>query len=224
MKRRTAAEVRRVSDLLRGELDWIVLKALEKDRRRRYQSAREMSDDVQRHLTNEPVLACPPSINYRLGKLVRRHRGLFSVASVMAVTMLFFSGLLWHERQLTFAALEGEKAERKGAEQQQLVAMEHAETARRSEAIAVEQREQALTSQYNAEIVSGQVDWQQGYLQRLNSKLRSHLPLPDSQERRGWEWYYLWSLCHPEVRTLSSGAYAEYSPDGEYIGTSNGDI
>ena len=54
---------------LRGDLDWIVMKALEKDRRRRYQSARELGEDLQRYLNNEAVEACPPSVLYRALKI-----------------------------------------------------------------------------------------------------------------------------------------------------------
>ena len=64
---------RKISDQLRGELDWIVMKALEKDRNRRYESASAFAADVQRYLDNEPVEACPPSVSYRLKKLVRRN-------------------------------------------------------------------------------------------------------------------------------------------------------
>src|SRR5215471_16966432 len=71
---RRGLEPRRLSQQLRGELDWIVMKALEKDRNRRYESAIAFAADVQRFLHDEPVQACPPSKLYRLGKLVRRHK------------------------------------------------------------------------------------------------------------------------------------------------------
>ena len=70
---------------LRGDLDWIVLKALERDRTRRYGSAAELSADIQRHFQNEPVLARPPSRTYRLTKFVRRHRpAVIATAAVVA--------------------------------------------------------------------------------------------------------------------------------------------
>lgn len=72
---------------LRGELDWIVMKALEKDRERRYQTVRGLSEDIDRHLADEPVSARPPSRLYRLRKLVRRNR-LASAAIVAAVLFL----------------------------------------------------------------------------------------------------------------------------------------
>ncbi|MFC1637085.1 protein kinase, partial [Planctomycetota bacterium] len=60
--------------LIRGDLDWIVMKALEKDRTRRYESSHELASDIKRHLADEPVLAGPPSVGYRLHKFVRRNR------------------------------------------------------------------------------------------------------------------------------------------------------
>jgi serine/threonine protein kinase len=72
--------------LLRGDLDWIVMKSLEKDRTRRYETANEFAMDVARHLGDEPVSAGPPSVGYRLSKFLRRNRALVtSIAVVMAV-------------------------------------------------------------------------------------------------------------------------------------------
>src|SRR2546426_859701 len=68
-------EPAKLTKLVRGELDWIVMKALEKDRNRRYETANGFAADVQRYLNDEPVQACPPSAGYRLRKLVRRHKG-----------------------------------------------------------------------------------------------------------------------------------------------------
>ena len=59
---------------MRGELDWIVMKALEKDRNRRYETANGLAHDVERYLDDEPVQACPPSARYRLRKFVRRNK------------------------------------------------------------------------------------------------------------------------------------------------------
>ena len=63
--------------LIRGDLDWIVMKALEKDRTRRYETANGLAMDIQRHLNNEPVMARPPSNLYRFQKLVRRNKLAF---------------------------------------------------------------------------------------------------------------------------------------------------
>jgi TPR repeat protein/serine/threonine protein kinase len=88
---------------LRGDLDWIVMKCLEKDRARRYETANGLAMDVQRHLKSEPVVACPPSAGYRIKKLIRRNRMLFSAGA--AISLALISGMsfsLWmflQERQ-----------------------------------------------------------------------------------------------------------------------------
>lgn len=85
-KRRLAstAWVRR----LRGDLDWITLKALERSRERRYQSAAALADDLGRALAHQPVQAGPPSVIYRAGKFVRRHRGVVTAATLAALALL----------------------------------------------------------------------------------------------------------------------------------------
>jgi len=76
---------------LRGDLDWITMKALAKERQRRYASASELSSDVRRHLTLEPVLAGPPSNLYRMGKFARRHRAGVTFAGVLLVLLAGFA-------------------------------------------------------------------------------------------------------------------------------------
>jgi serine/threonine protein kinase len=74
--------------LLKGDLDWIVMKALEKDRRRRYETASSLADDLQRHLDKEPVLARPPSTVYRLQKLMQRNRAAFITITLVTLSIL----------------------------------------------------------------------------------------------------------------------------------------
>src|SRR3954454_20440188 len=70
----------KLTRLVRGELDWIVIKALEKDRNRRYDTANSFAMDVQRYLADEAVLACPPSVGYRFRKFARRNKSGLSIA------------------------------------------------------------------------------------------------------------------------------------------------
>ena len=72
---------------LRGELDWIVMKALEKDRRRRYETASDFAADVVRYLNDQPVEACPPSAWYRFRKFARRNRVALTTAGVVALAL-----------------------------------------------------------------------------------------------------------------------------------------
>jgi hypothetical protein len=98
---------------LKGDLDWIVMKALEKDRVRRYQTANGLAMDVQRYLNNEPVVARPPSRFYRFRKLVRRNRVVFAAAGAVAVALLaglcICSWLLVRERQAYRRAVQAEQ-------------------------------------------------------------------------------------------------------------------
>src|SRR5262245_31813589 len=80
-------EPAKLTKLVRGELDWIVMKALEKDRNRRYETANGLAMDVQRYLADEPVLACPPSAWYRFGKFVRRNKAKLATASVVGLVV-----------------------------------------------------------------------------------------------------------------------------------------
>jgi tetratricopeptide (TPR) repeat protein len=94
---------KKLVQLMRGELDWIVMKCLEKDRNRRYETANDLASDIRRYLHDEPVLAGPPGAGYRLRKFVRRHR-----RPVLAAALLLFAllaglggttwGLVWVER------------------------------------------------------------------------------------------------------------------------------
>ena len=85
---RRSTEAGRLARELRGDLDWIALKALEKDRSRRYQSAQGLAEDVRRHLVDEPVMAGPPTLGYRLGKAARRHKAAFAAGGVVAVALV----------------------------------------------------------------------------------------------------------------------------------------
>jgi serine/threonine protein kinase len=84
-------EPSRLKSLLKDDLDWIVMKALEKDRQRRYETANGLASDVRRYLDNEPVIASPPSRLYRLQKLVSRNRVTFAAGGVVAISLVTFS-------------------------------------------------------------------------------------------------------------------------------------
>jgi hypothetical protein len=82
------AEPPKLISLLRGDLDWIVMKALEKDRRRRYETANGLAMDIKRFLSSEPVIARPPTRLYRLQKLVRRNKVVFAAGMAVAAALL----------------------------------------------------------------------------------------------------------------------------------------
>jgi eukaryotic-like serine/threonine-protein kinase len=87
------SEPAKLGTLLRGDLDWIVMKALEKDRTRRYETASALAMDLQRHLNSEPVLACPPSQSYRFQKMVRRNKLAFAASSAVVAALVIGLGI-----------------------------------------------------------------------------------------------------------------------------------
>src|SRR5262249_34342602 len=102
-------EPRRLSQLVRGDLDWIVMKALEKDRNRRDETASGFAVDIQRYLADEPVSACPPSAAYRFRKFARRNKGTLTTAVLLA-TMLV-AGTVVSSWQAVVAKRERARAE-----------------------------------------------------------------------------------------------------------------
>ena len=109
---------------LSGDLDWIVMKALEKDRSRRYETANALAMDIQRHLNNEPVVARPPSRRYRFQKLVQRNRAVFLATSAVAVALIGGLGMA------TWSFIKEREARERAvaAEQQQARLRREAET------------------------------------------------------------------------------------------------
>jgi len=120
-KRRT--EPARLGKLVRGDLDWIVMKALEKERQRRYETANALAMDVLRHLAGEAIRAAPPSASYRFRKFVRRHRA--GVALATAVSAAIVLGLIGTSVGLAWAMRERDRANQ--AAQVALVANEQAQ-------------------------------------------------------------------------------------------------
>jgi serine/threonine protein kinase/tetratricopeptide (TPR) repeat protein len=137
-------EPAKLSRLVKGDLDWIVMKALEKDRGRRYETANGFARDVQRYLTDEAVEACPPSAAYRLRKFVRRNRaGVMAAAAVMAalvggavVSIGLATWALRAERHARTAA-NAEAAQRAVAEANERKALAAAATEKLAKEIAL---------------------------------------------------------------------------------------
>ena len=89
-------EPAKLSKMFSGDLDWIAMKALEKDRTRRYETANAFAADVLRYLNDEPVEASPPSAGYRLRKFARKHRKpVIALAAIAAVLVIGIAGTTW---------------------------------------------------------------------------------------------------------------------------------
>ena len=165
MRRRTDA--RQLKSSLRGELDWLVLKAMEKDRDRRYGSATAFADDVERYLDDQPISARPPSNVYRFGKFVQRNKARLIPAAMVASVLLV--GLT-----IALAAMLKERDDKESA--LETLARTQLETARRL---------------YASQMTQAVAAWEAQDFGLLESLLRSTSPTSDSPDFRGWEWYFL---------------------------------
>jgi tetratricopeptide (TPR) repeat protein len=111
--KRRGLDAPKLINVLRGDLDWIVMKCLEKDRARRYETANGLASDIQRHLNNEPVVACPPSSVYRFQKMVRRNKLAFTAAGAVAAALVIGLAIaLWQSVEKTRAYNRAVAAER----------------------------------------------------------------------------------------------------------------
>ncbi|HUB25607.1 MAG TPA: hypothetical protein VL992_09255, partial [Tepidisphaeraceae bacterium] len=173
----------RLAKLVRGELDWIVMKALEKDRARRYATPNEMAEDVERHLNGLPILAAPPSLMYQASKIARKYRVAVTagvmIALVLVIAIAAVSGLaieLSHQVSVARAALSDaqaaraqESAQRQEAERERESAESAAhsakyEAARNQAQYLISQKllDQALVAAKEAYQLGG--DWRDGLL------------------------------------------------------------
>ena len=212
--------------LIRGDLDWIVMKALEKDRTRRYETANGLAADLQRHLNNEPVLARPPSAAYKIQKAFRRNKLLFTAATAVVIALMAGIGVsTWQ----TFAARKAQRdaeAARNGEQQQRLEAQSAqkvAETERqRADAQArkaSESQQQARRLLYAADMNLAQQALKLNNLGKARRLLERHRPQSGEEDLRGWEWRYLWQLTRSSALvTLTNrptrGFSVSFSPDG----------
>ena len=209
---------------MRGELDWIVMKCLEKDRTRRYETANGLARDVERYLNDEPVEACPPSAVYRLRKFASRYRAVLTTAALVALSLLagiVASTLLaWQARnsqmlaernrqaavrgeQQALAARQAEAAARKGAE------AERDKAARLNQTLESVLKDQRRTI-YAAELNLVRLEAQRGSLPRMRELLMRQIPGLEQEDLRGFEWNYWYRFLHraQELRRFDDLAIA----------------
>jgi WD40 repeat protein/serine/threonine protein kinase/tetratricopeptide (TPR) repeat protein len=193
------SDLGRLQQAVRGELDWIAMKCLEKDRNRRYPTANSLARDVERHLQDEPVLACPPSAAYRFRKFARRYRSFLIMSSVVAaalvLTVVALAGsvvLLWRDKQRTEEVLF---------------------QTRQAQQVEEEALKKVERSLYYQSIARADLEWWNNNVGRAEQIL-DECPA----EYRHWEWRYLKHLCHSDLVTLAGHTDEitglAFSPDG----------
>ncbi|MBI3406961.1 MAG: tetratricopeptide repeat protein [Planctomycetes bacterium] len=174
-------EPAKLTKLVRGELDWIVMKALEKDRSRRYETANGFAMDVQRYLADEAVQACPPSVGYRLRKFARRNKGGLAVAAlVLFFLVLLGSGVGWAVRDRS--AREAEAAQQQAARQGKVAGQVESIFAELDRFMKAQKWDEALAVARRAEaaVAGGEADAE--IAERVHQRLRE-LEFIDRLER-----------------------------------------
>jgi WD40 repeat protein/serine/threonine protein kinase len=213
--KRRASETPRLMSLLRGDLDWIVMKCLEKDRTRRYETANGLAMDLQRHLSNEPVVARPPSTAYKVHKFVWRNKTVVTAVAVIAAVLV--AGVVVS----TWQAIRATHAERA-----QTHLLEQAENSRASEVEArkneSELRKKAQAQAYASDMNLAQQALSLNNLGRARQLLNRHRPQAGEEDRRGWEWRYLWQQSQSGAQSSfcqrSNGIWSlAVSHDGRWL-------
>jgi WD40 repeat protein/serine/threonine protein kinase len=230
-------EPQQLSKLVRGDLDWIVMRCLEKQRDRRYETANGLARDIERYLADEPVEARPPSAGYRLQKFIRRNKGRVVAAGLLLLALVLgiagtTTGMIAAqnaqraaEAQRTIAeqsrkAAESEKnqkeQERRRADAMAAEALAAKKKAYTKADEALEERQRAEKQLYANQITLADREWETndvaGAWQYLDAC---------REDFRGWEHNYLYTLFTQNQRTLRGHSgwvwSVAFSPDGKQI-------
>jgi len=202
----------RLRQLLRGELEWITLKCLEKERHRRYDTASALANDVRRYLENIPVNASPPSATYRLKKFVIRNRMLVTSATAIAMAIVLGFGF-------SFWKYLGERDARREMEVQRNV--------------AIENRANLRKYLYAADMNLAMDAARDASIGQMRPILHRHVPQPGEHDDRGFAWCYLNELQTTSELTAQAAQvfrghsadvyFVTESPDGSLIASASKD-
>jgi WD40 repeat protein/serine/threonine protein kinase len=234
-------EPAQLSRLVCGELDWIVMRCLEKDRTRRYDTASSLARDIQHYLADEPVEACPPSAGYRLRKFTRKHKKLLTTAAAFAALLLLgVAASAWqavrateaeavaqaNERQAKDNAVQAQDKEQEANQQRDEAQRQRDEAQKQRDAVrALNQKLEATQAELRSTLYAARTNlaqhaWDAAGIDRVHELLQLQMPKPGESDLRGFEWYYLNRLCHSDLFTLkhtSSVRCVAYDPDGKRL-------
>ena len=213
----------RLQQILRGELDWIVMKALEKDRTRRYETANGLALDIERYLADEPIFARPPSTVYRFRKFLKKHRGVVTTTAMIVVLLLAgIIGTSWFAYQANESALQQKRfreiADKKTETANRLknesdTAKNDATEARQ---LAKEEAKRAKELEASAKFRLANAHWEKGRV--FDARVLLH-EIP--HELRNFEWHYCNRhfvggnfTCYGHTGPVTEIAF---SPDGTQI-------
>lgn len=243
---------KKLGKLVRGELDWIVMKALEKDRKRRYETPTSLANDLRAYLSGNQVLAAPPSAVYLFQKFVQRHRGPVIAAALVALTLVVgiigTSYGLWRATEAEQTALQSEHTaltalgEKDIALKAMNAALEETSRERNAKALALAGERQQLSAAeanlkladrrlYHAEMNLAQLKWGLNHIHPILSTLAKYRSPDHARSRRddfpGFEYYYLEQLCNHSYLTLIGHTWrvnhVVYSPNGKRLASASSD-
>jgi serine/threonine protein kinase len=209
-------EPAKLSALIKGDLDWIVMKALEKDRSRRYDTASAFAADVRRFLAEQPIEARPPSTIYRFRKLTRRNKVALTTATIVALALI--GGTLVSTWQ-ALRAMQAEKAALLSAQ----TAQERKREADAAKDHAEKQRDELRHLNYVADMNLAGHTWEENNVFHAQELLERHRSKSGAADLRGFEWHYLNRLPHQDLLTLKAhggrATNVAWTPDGKQLVT-----
>ena len=188
-----STEPARLAKAVEGDLDWIVMKALEKDRSRRYETANGLGMDLQRFLDGDAVFARPPSFGYLFSRFAARNRSLLATVAAIGAMLVIGSVIstalaIWAMRAQALASRR--LTDVQAAQQAQAKALQE----------AVASRKVARANAYAADIYSASVLLERNNdVGQVKNLLDRHRPTAELTDQRGWEWRYLWQFCQSEA-------------------------
>jgi hypothetical protein len=201
---------------------WIVMKCMEKDRSRRYETANGLAADLKRHLNNEPVVARPPSTAYRFQKAFRRNKLAFAAGAAVAIALvagLCLAALGWRQTRAERDKALKARQEAQASEQKAVQASQRAQIgeqeARRLAALA-------RRTAYVADMALAQQAAAEGNLDRAKTLLDRYRPKANEDDIRGFEWRHLWTRARSDeaARLGEFGGFLgglALSPDGALL-------
>jgi WD40 repeat protein len=213
----SAPSPRKLNGNIRRDLETITLKCLEKDPKKRYQTSRELAEDLSRFLHNEPILARPIGT---LGRALRWAKRKPAVAAFLLLLVVATVVSTWQSVRATRAETL--------AQNQRAIAENETRRAQQEKGRADVQASVARKRLYAAQVNLAYQSWEIGDPARVLELLEGQRPTPDGEDLRTFEWYHLWHRCHQHCRLVLSGHTSRivsvaYSPDGKQLASGSWD-